>query len=180
MGTSLADKWICCSEWVPSESKQLIKTLQYSLQFTTSDPHTPVHKLMSCETKSSNKERNNFIMTPPPPPPPKKKCVTSGVHNNTSSSNKMLIDRLEWCELFVDYCDVFIRCLDSHSDGTHSLHRIHWGASNVMLQFSKSVLMKKQTHLHLGCAEGEYIFSTFSGRTISLSMSLLWSLSDSV
>ncbi len=26
----------------------------------------------------------------------------------------------------VDYCDVFISCLDSHSDGTHSLQRIHW------------------------------------------------------
>ncbi len=26
----------------------------------------------------------------------------------------------------VDYCDVFICCLDSHSDGTHSLQRIHW------------------------------------------------------
>ncbi len=25
----------------------------------------------------------------------------------------------------VDYCDVFISCLDSHSDGTHSLQRIH-------------------------------------------------------
>ncbi len=23
----------------------------------------------------------------------------------------------------VDYCDVFISCLDSHSDGTHSLQR---------------------------------------------------------
>ncbi len=33
----------------------------------------------------------------------------------------------------MDYCDVFISCLDTHSDGTHS----------------KSVLMKKQTHLHL-------------------------------
>ncbi len=38
----------------------------------------------------------------------------------------------------MDYCDVFISCLDSHSDGTHSLQRIH-----------KSVLMKKQTHLLL-------------------------------
>ncbi len=28
--------------------------------------------------------------------------------------------------LLVDYCDVFISCLDSHSDGTHSLQRIHW------------------------------------------------------
>ncbi len=30
------------------------------------------------------------------------------------------------CGLLVDYCDVFISCLDSHSDGTHSLQRIHW------------------------------------------------------
>ncbi len=63
---------------------------------------------------------------------------------------KTLIDGLEMCGLFVYYCDVFISCLDSHSDGTHSLQRIHWWASDVMLNFSKSVLMKKQTHLHLG------------------------------
>ncbi len=25
----------------------------------------------------------------------------------------------------MDYCDVFISCLDSHSDGTHSLQRIY-------------------------------------------------------
>ncbi len=36
---------------------------------------------------------------------------------------------LMWC---------FIRCLDSHSDGTHSLQRIHWWTSDVMLRFSKS------------------------------------------
>ncbi len=28
----------------------------------------------------------------------------------------------------VDYYDVFISCLDSHSDGTHSLQRIHWNS----------------------------------------------------
>ncbi len=33
---------------------------------------------------------------------------------------------------------VFISCLDSHSDGTHSLQRIHWWASDAMLHFSKS------------------------------------------
>ncbi len=38
----------------------------------------------------------------------------------------------------VDYCDVFISCLDSHSDGTHSLQRIHWRDSDAMLHFSKS------------------------------------------
>ncbi len=40
--------------------------------------------------------------------------------------HKMLVDGLEWCGLLVDYCEVFISCLDSHSDGTHSLQRIHW------------------------------------------------------
>ncbi len=37
----------------------------------------------------------------------------------------------------VDYCDVFISCLKSHSDGTHSLQRIHWWISDVMLNFNK-------------------------------------------
>ncbi len=53
-------------------------------------------------------------------------------------------------------CDVFISCLDSHSDGTHSLQRNHWWASAVMLHFTKSILMKKQTHLHLRCPEGKF------------------------
>ncbi len=44
----------------------------------------------------------------------------------------------------VDYCYLFISCLESHSDGTHSLQRIHWWASDAMLHFSKSALMKKQ------------------------------------
>ncbi len=38
----------------------------------------------------------------------------------------------------VDYCDVFISCLNSHSDGTHSLQRIYWWASDVMGNFSIS------------------------------------------
>ncbi len=74
----------------------------------------------------------------------------------------MLIDGLESCGLLVDYCDVFISCLESHSEGTHSLQRIHWWASDVMLNLCKSVLMKKQTYLHVGWPEGEYIFSIFS------------------
>ncbi len=45
---------------------------------------------------------------------------------------------MDW-RLLVDYCDVFISCLDSHSDGTHSLQRIHWRACDVMLNFAKSV-----------------------------------------
>ncbi len=54
-----------------------------------------------------------------------------------------LIDGLESCGLLVDYCDGLISCLNSHSDGTHSLQKIHWGANYVMLNFSKSVRMKK-------------------------------------
>ncbi len=65
-------------------------------------------------------------------------------------------------------------CLDSHSDGTHSLQRIHWWAIDVMLNFSKSVLMKKQIHPHLGWSEGEVncqqIFSF--GWTIPLTSSV--------
>ncbi len=52
---------------------------------------------------------------------------------------------LLWIWSGVDYCDVFISCLDSHSDGTHSLQSIHWWVSDVMLQFSKSVPTNKQT-----------------------------------
>ncbi len=67
-------------------------------------------------------------------------------------------DGLDSCGLLVGYCDVFISCLDSHFDGTHSLLRIHWCACDVTLNFSKSVPMIKQTHLHLGWPEGEQIF----------------------
>ncbi len=63
---------------------------------------------------------------------------------------------------------VFISCLDSHFDGTHTLQRIHWWASDIMLNFSKSVPIKKQTALHLGWSEGEYIFSKLSFLTILL------------
>ncbi len=74
----------------------------------------------------------------------------------------------------VDYCDVFIRCLDSHFDGTHSLQRIHWWASDVMLHFSKSDLMKKQTHLnHLDCLRMSTFQANFHfGWTIPLRKSL--------
>ncbi len=49
---------------------------------------------------------------------------------------------MKLCRVIVDFCDVFISCLDSLQNG-----------------FSKSVLMNKQPHLHLGCSEGESVFS---------------------
>ncbi len=89
----------------------------------------------------------------------KLKCLYDGfVSYKHFSLHKMLNDGLDLCELLEDYCDVFISCLDSHSDGTHSLQRIYWWASDVKLNFSKSVPTKKQTHLHLGWPESEYIF----------------------
>ncbi len=54
---------------------------------------------------------------------------------------------MDWSH--VDYGDVFISCLDSHSDGTHPLQRIYWWASDVKLNLSKYVPKKKQT-IHLG------------------------------
>ncbi len=64
-------------------------------------------------------------------------------------------DGLELCGLLVNYCDVFIRCQNSHSEDTRSLLRTNCWASDVMLHFCNSVSMKKQTHLHLGWPEGE-------------------------
>ncbi len=49
----------------------------------------------------------------------------------------------------VDYYDVFISHLDSQFDDTHSLQKIHWWVSDVMLHFPKSVQMNKQTHVYL-------------------------------
>ncbi len=57
------------------------------------------------------------------------------LHNFSPGSSKMtftgesfIMDRsyhgLKLCRLLVDYCDVFISCLDSYSDGTHSLQQI--------------------------------------------------------
>ncbi len=63
-----------------------------------------------------------------------------------------------------------------HSDGTHSLQRIHWRASDVMLHFSKSVLMKKQTHL-MAEAEKVFIFRRIPGWTIPLNSVMVWFVS---
>ncbi len=47
----------------------------------------------------------------------------------------------------VDCCDVYISCLDSHSDGTHSLQSIHWWVCYVMLYFFKPVLINKLIYI---------------------------------
>ncbi len=62
---------------------------------------------------------------------------------------------------------VWITCLDSHSDGTHSLQSIHCWASGAMLHFSKS---DDETHLYHLWSEGKHIFQQMfiSGWTIPL------------
>ncbi len=65
---------------------------------------------------------------------------------------KHLNGRLLWC-----FYQLFGLSFWRHPSTTE-----HWWASDAMLNFSKSVLMKKQTDLHLGWPEGEYNFSKFS------------------
>ncbi len=67
-------------------------------------------------------------------------------------------------------CDVCISCLDSHSDGTHSLQRIHRWASDVMLNYFHLFRWSKKTHLHLGWSKGWVKFQQiFSPLTMNYS-----------
>ncbi len=61
---------------------------------------------------------------------------------------EVMLSTLGLCVITVMF---FISCLDSHSDGTHSLQSIHWWASDIMVKLSKSVPIKIQSHLHLVC-----------------------------
>ncbi len=76
---------------------------------------------------------------------------------------------MDW--ICVNYCDVFISCLDSHSDGTHSLHRIHWWASDVILHFSKSVLINNGLRMSRSSANFNFWvnYSWTKSHTLSLS-----------
>ncbi len=80
------------------------------------------------------------------------------------SLHNMLIDGLESSGLLVYYCDVFISCLKSHFDGTHSLQMIHWWASDVMIHFFKPVLINSSTSWIAYNFQQIYIF----GWTITL------------
>ncbi len=67
----------------------------------------------------------------------KLKSLNSGLFltNMQLFTSQDITDGLEWCGLLW----FFISCLDTHSDGTHSLQRIHWwcNVTDVMLHFSK-------------------------------------------
>ncbi len=75
--------------------------------------------------------------------------------------HKMLIEELESCGLLVDYCDAFISCLNSQSDGTHSLQRIQWCRGSSDAKFGPNPFQRWNklyctSNLLLGWPEGEY------------------------
>ncbi len=92
------------------------------------------------------------------------------LQTHSFSLHKTLTDGLEWCGLLVDYWDVFISCLDSHSDGTHSLQRIHWWASDVILNYSKSDEESNSSTYWMawGRVHFQQIFSYYSFKTWKL------------
>ncbi len=57
----------------------------------------------------------------------KLKCLDEFVSYKYTAFHIIKYQLINWSG--VDYCDVFISCLDSHSDGTHSLQRIHCWAT---------------------------------------------------
>ncbi len=61
---------------------------------------------------------------------------------------------------WITYGDDFISCLDSHFDGTQFTAEEPL-MSDVMLNFSKSVPMKKQTHLHLAFSKCSLLDNPF-------------------
>ncbi len=105
--TSLPHQWILCIKWVPSEqSKQLIKTFHFKIHqhicfglFSIVNGAWSVHISLRIQTDSDFFYLKNMQL--------------------------FLTDGLEWRGLLVDYCDVFVICLNSQSDGIHSLQRIH-------------------------------------------------------
>ncbi len=64
-------------------------------------------------------------------------------YKHSVSLHKTWIDGLmDWWSL-VDYCDVFIGCLDSRSDGTHSLQRIQeiWSMMGLLVNIETSLFV---------------------------------------
>ncbi len=59
---------------------------------------------------------------------------------------------------------IFTSCLDSHSDGTHSLQKIHWWASDTILNFFK----KNNKLLNFFKKNNKLIHTLNSQRTVSV------------
>ncbi len=63
-----------------------------------------------------------------------------------------LTNGLDCCGLLADYFDVFMNCLGSHSDGTHSL-------LCTLGDVIKNLFILGLPHFYPGWLEAEYIFS---------------------
>ncbi len=75
------------------------------------------------------------------------------VLTNHISLHKILTDKTGVVWIVVMFLSVW-----THSDGTHSLKRIHWWTSDVKLNYSKPVPKRKQTDLYFGMAWGRVHF----------------------
>ncbi len=88
--TSLAHQWILCSEWVPSESKQLKKHHNNPQVIHT----TPVHQLMSCVWSQKlhvcKKQIHHFNF---------RQSLLVIMYNNTSVSSKSSKKSIPCCPL---------------------------------------------------------------------------------
>ncbi len=62
--------------------------------------------------------------------------------NITHVFHMTLVHQLMPCEM--KSCSFFISCLEFHSDGTHSMQRMHLWTSDVMLNFSKKKLILRR------------------------------------
>ncbi len=74
----------------------------------------------------------------------------------------------------VDYCDVLIICLDSHSDGTHSLQSIHCWTSDGRLHFSKSEAAANSSWMAWNYVWLNYSFKRISPKEWKLSLFTDW------
>ncbi len=86
----------------------------------------------------------------------KSKCL-----NDEFVSHKLVAFLKTWIDVLWITCALlwcFISCLDSYSDGTHSLQMIHCCASDEILNFSKSVLIEKQTTLDLSLIPWGWVY----------------------
>ncbi len=65
----------------------------------------------------------------------KVKCLDGFVSYKCAAFHFIRCYLMDWNRV-MDYWYFCISSLGSHSDGTHSLQRFHWGASNIILNFS--------------------------------------------
>ncbi len=90
-----------------------------------------------------------------------------------TSQGKTVKERMDWS------CLHYLRIIVMRLSSVWTLFLmapIHCWASDVLLNLSKSIQIKKQTHLYIGWPEGEYIFSKFSffGELFLWGISILW------